>query len=1653
MSRSLLILIGAAMFCDSPRTFAAVQNQTVWQLGLDDGSRSPFSGENGNSNLVENGSTSRDDDYYFAGVYPSPLGTLLTDEDPDLFERALTVNDPRNRIHFPLSPAQASSESILTITVDLISGGAWTGVGQPGYSQHDIVVSFNGQTIATRDTISHDTTITVTVPASSVNAVTDNNIIQVERTGGASGGYIQFDFLRLAADSDGLADGDSDNIPRWYEETYGLNDDDASDAILNTDGDSLNSLGEYLARTNPTDPDTDNDGIEDGAETTTDPLNPDSDGDGISDGDETTSDPLLVDTDSDTFPDNIEIEHGTDPDSSASTPFPFDGAIGLQFISERKADQPLQAHDPAGLFRFPNWNTSPIQPSWYVDDSALTGSMSGLKNCRNQPTTVSATWSYRYATSGYHKGKSDERLLNGMICGSNNSTGKVPVILNLTGIPYPTYDLIAYVGDQYPEARSSVELIGDPTSKRYYISDTAPPFQVWKEVSATDVADITRANYVRYRNLTGAAQSIRIDQLDNDRVALHGIQIINTLTNADADDLSDAVEIEHGLNPGISDSTTDFDEDGMSNAAEIIAGTDPTHPDTDLDGIKDGDEAAHNADPLDPDSDDDTISDGDEINGSPFPSLANQSNSDSDIYSDDAELSAGTDPMDSTSFPPSVPTYDAANDTWRWRIDDLRIRWNHSQTMLGALTGNDTMLFDAVVEIDDGGWSQSLRAGIYYHEGRITHRFRCINEVFHYEGNANWSLYSTGSGDLSQALGFSGFGDADSSFPLRIEFTANRPDPLENKWTITFELSDTRDIANPVVIATETWSNAPAAHPDLLDGTAQWTDSHGNPGQVTYDSRPGVDAFITRQALGPADTDSDGMPDPWETLYLFDINNPADAALNADTDALTNLQEFLAGTNPRVADTDNDGADDAVEIAHGTSPTLDTSFPEWIDFAGTADDLDNNGLSDAWMIWAGGTARLPSADDDGDGMTNLEESEAGTDPDDPASRLELDVIPSANDLIVEWTDLPFKSHLIETSDLIAGWSPLIDGTSPSTSDGKRRFTLLNELDSSDGSNFFRTTVGPIDTDSDGVEDWVEENILGSSTSEANSMGQSLVLSDQSTLSGDARALLDKLRTGTDPTAGSTSGSRPSAVHASRFLMQSTFGPIPEDIDKLREVGFSAWLDEQMALPPSYLKPYIKQIQADAENGRYDRTYDYNEGSSYVTGRNFTTPWARHAIGAEDQLRQRVAFALSQILVISRRDSRLEEKPEAMTDYYDMLIEHAFGSYEELLLKVSLHPTMGWYLTSVGNQKADPSIPRYPDENYAREIMQLFSIGLWELNSDGTRKLDIEGEPIPTYETVDITELARVFTGLYFDAPYGWGGGGWQESHFLKPMVMYEDRHDFEAKSLLNNFIIPAREPSSANGMQDVRDAVANLVKHPSAAPFISHRLIQFLVTDNPSPAYVNRVSAVFTDDGSGERGNLGAVARAILLDPEARDQTVNENFGKVREPVIRTMHLGRLFELNKAHPDFVWWNSESSYYEYSFQEPLYAPSVFNFYTPEYQAPGDIRARGLVSPGFQIIDTYSAISFPNLLWDYLHRGFVSSWNGPRYQMDYSSSLLAAEDVDTLIDRIDLLVCTGNMSARTRSILRSTLSDPELTPQDRLAIAIWTTLNSPEGATQR
>ncbi|MEO5713383.1 MAG: DUF1800 family protein [Luteolibacter sp.] len=1639
---------------------AAAQFTTVWQLGTDDESELPFSQESFGPNNSPGSATTKDDDYYFAGTYPGPVGTLAADENTGNFERAVTSGDPRDRIHFPLTAAQASSVSRLRITVDLFNGGAWVNQTIPGFSSHNITVTFNGQVLGVFNPITWNRTLTFTVNASSVGAVAGANVLQIERTGGGAGGYIEFDYLKFEADSDALTDADGDGMPLWFEETYGLSDSSSADASPDPDGDGLSNLAESQAGTNPTDPDSDNDGLTDSREITlgTNPLKADTDGDGLLDGAETISNPLLADSDNDTYPDNIEVEQGSNPQSSASVPFNFPGSVGLQFVCENMDSAVLSAGEPAGFFRFPNWNSSAPLPQWISDGTVLTSSKAALKNHRGQATTVAASWSYHFAGNGLHKGPGDERLLDGMIRCQRTGTINTKATVSLSGIPYATYDVLVYVGFTYRNtARGVVHLGAGSTNDRYFVADSQPPFIGWHEIKAASLATIQPGNFVRYRNLTGAAQSIALEAVDNDPVGIHGIQIIESGTDTDGDGMSDALEVENHFNPALADANADADTDGMSNAAEIAAGTDPHHPDTDRDGLKDGAEASRGTSPLNPDSDGDTLTDGDEVNAVPFPSNPTLADSDSDGFSDAVERTYHSNPLSAASTPPPVPVWDAAAHTWRWRIDNLRLLWNHDQSMLGAIEYDESMLCEAVADINQSGWSRQLGIGIRYYKGKLVHRFRGIEGVFYQNGHPGdgfWDSDWSGTPvDRTRDFGFSGYGSADDSYPLRLEFTAAQQFP-SNLWTITFQISNFTNPASPVTIATYTNANAVAADPSLLTGTTVWTNQNGATGRIDLDLETGVQALVAPNALGPVDSDNDGMPDAWETAHTFNPNNAADALLDADSDGLTNLKEYLIGTDPRDADSDDDGASDGVELFHGTDPLDASSLPAWFNFTGKIDDLDGDGMSDAWVLWSGGKHRSPFADDDGDGLSNLDESKAGTNPDDANSHFDLKGWRDSNNFVLSWTDLPFKANRVETSDSLGAWQTASGLPQSGIVGGRRQVTIPSEFPSAVGRNFYRAGVLPLDTDGDGVEDWVEKNVLDSSISNGGSLGQPLVRSNGQTLGGDAGALLDRLQ-GSNPnggTSGSNTPGKPSPVNASRFLMQASFGPTPDSIKEVRDLGFSGWIDRQITLPVSLLQPYIQEIKADGAGPRIDPYYNFNELDKFVHGNNVTTPFARNAVSGEDQLRQRVAFALSEILVVSRRDANLEEKAEAITNYYDTLSKNALGNYGDLLRDVTFHPAMGWYLSHAGNQKADPSIPRYPDENYAREIMQLFTIGLWELNPDGSRKLDGNGEPIPTYDNGDITELARVFTGLYFASPYGWGGGGWADEHFIVPMVMYPDYHDFEAKHLPNGVVLPARDASETAALQEVRDAVDALFHHPNTPPFVCRQLIQFLVTDNPSPAFIRRAQDVFVNDGSGTRGNLAAVVKAILLDPEARSQPLSQNFGKVREPVIRTMHLARLMHLAEAHPKFVWWNWTENFYNYSAEEPMNSPSVFNFYTPVYQAPGDIRNAGLVSPGFQIVNTYSAVSFPNLLWDYLHDGMKSGWDWS-FPFDYRDSLDLAENPEALIDQTNLLVCAGSMTARTRGIMLGALSNTALSQKDRVALALWTAMTSPEGVVQK
>ncbi len=465
------------------------------------------------------------------------------------------------------------------------------------------------------------------------------------------------------------------------------------------------------------------------------------------------------------------------------------------------------------------------------------------------------------------------------------------------------------------------------------------------------------------------------------------------------------------------------------------------------------------------------------------------------------------------------------------------------------------------------------------------------------------------------------------------------------------------------------------------------------------------------------------------------------------------------------------------------------------------------------------------------------------------------------------------------------------------------------------------------------------------------------------------------------------------AEAARFLQQASFGPTAAEIARVRALGFAGWLDEQFARPVGLHLPIVQTWFAELFDGTPTDTGAINvehrmEAFWRQTMRDDAT---------SDPLRQRVAFALSQIFVISDRMSSLNNDQRGMTDYQDLLLNGAFGTYRQLLENVTRHPWMGLYLSALRNRKANPSLNRYPDENYAREVLQLFSIGLWRLNADGTHYLsdgtDLDpdgnvvplGQSIPTYGQTQVTVFARVFTGMSYSTRFTSGTNAAEIpttrffDSFAVPwrlMRMFDGEHDLAAKSIwlpgAAPLELPARTATAgANGSPagdaDLSAALDYIANHPNTAPFICRQLIQRLVTSNPTRAYVARISAVFADNGAGVRGDLRAVIRALLLDPEARDfaSAVDPEHGLLREPYTRYVALARALSVApvdaSAGGRFRGFGSLDGDF---FQRPLSAPSVFNFYSPEYGAPGAIRDAGLASPEFQILNSVTAITGPN-----------------------------------------------------------------------------------------
>ncbi len=510
--------------------------------------------------------------------------------------------------------------------------------------------------------------------------------------------------------------------------------------------------------------------------------------------------------------------------------------------------------------------------------------------------------------------------------------------------------------------------------------------------------------------------------------------------------------------------------------------------------------------------------------------------------------------------------------------------------------------------------------------------------------------------------------------------------------------------------------------------------------------------------------------------------------------------------------------------------------------------------------------------------------------------------------------------------------------------------------------------------------------------------------------------------------------------AARLGARASFGLSHAEVQALASQGNDSWLQTQFNTPANFHEPIVEDLVRRREAGEFA---EFEEDIEYlILARRLA--WWHCAVTCDDQLRQRVAFALSQILVVSDNVDELMINPFALSTYFDTLLEHAFGNFRELLLDVTLHPAMGVFLSHVNNNRSDPIANTFPDENYAREVMQLFSIGLHELNPDGTLQLDSEGRPIPSYDNDDIREFAKIFTGLSFGGPDAYFGK--EFGYFRAPMQMFAANHEPGEKRLLRGTVVPAGQ----TGMQDIEAAIDNLFNHPNTGPFISRQLIQRLVTSNPSPAYVERVANVFATDSNGVRGNLQAVVSAVLLDPEASaDNSQDAHFGKLREPVLRYLNMLRVFEA-QSDDGFIA-NAGYALQTFSRQHPLSAPSVFNFYLPSHSPSGDIADAGLVAPEFEIVNTTTVVDMVNLLDVVLFGDLVTEVPPPfanvTLSLDEWDELAA--NVDALLDRLDLVLTYGTLSEDSRAAIRSVLADiPASETGFRSRIAIYLVMMSPD-----
>ncbi|MGA2534448.1 MAG: DUF1800 family protein [Terracidiphilus sp.] len=540
--------------------------------------------------------------------------------------------------------------------------------------------------------------------------------------------------------------------------------------------------------------------------------------------------------------------------------------------------------------------------------------------------------------------------------------------------------------------------------------------------------------------------------------------------------------------------------------------------------------------------------------------------------------------------------------------------------------------------------------------------------------------------------------------------------------------------------------------------------------------------------------------------------------------------------------------------------------------------------------------------------------------------------------------------------------------------------------------------------------------------------------------------------------------------ASRFLEQATFGATDASIHQLSLIGYQAWLNQQFATPQTLVEPAVEQavIVNNPPCAATDATCNAALFVQNTSDEGFVQDafW-QQSIAGNDQLRQRVEYALSQLFVVSSEANfGVQSMPRGEANYYDVLGADAFGNFRQLLQDVTLNPMMGQMLSMLGNDKGNATTD--PDENYAREVMQLFTIGLYQLNDDGSQQLDSNGNPIPTYSNTDVMGLAAVFTGFSWNVPGNSSDTAWSNccmyvgpgyGEELLPMVSYPSHHSTVQKQFLG-VTIPTQASPDPDG--DLTLALNTLFNHPNLPPFFCKQMIEHLVSSNPSPTYISNCSAAFENDGTGVRGNMQAVISEILLDPEARNSSTdfsNPQYGKVREALLRYAEWARAFTAqsrtgswdNGSTEDPIWGLGEMS---------LRSPTVFNWFAPGFVPPGtSIAAAGLVAPEMQMTNVSSVVGYINYMQNAIGSGATS---GPDIFSNYETEMGVAATPTALVDRINLLLMAGEMDSTLYGQIVSAVSAIDIPTGDQNAInaallsrvqtAIYLTMASPSFSAQ-